>query len=151
MKIRVFQTCVESVLLYTAETWTLTKSLEMQLDGTYTHLLRYALNISWKDKITNFVVYKGVVPVSLRLRERRLTFAGHCFRAGQSAPQPVMDFILWRYKGKVSRGAANKRTHIKMLCADRGLSFNSKDIDESICSLKIEMGNRQLWRSISYQ
>ena len=62
-----------------------------------------------------------------------------------------MNFILWRYKGKVTRGAANKRTHIKMLCADRGLSYNSKDIDESICSLKIEMGNRQLCRSISYQ
>ncbi len=27
-----------------------------------------------------------------------------------------------------------------MLCADRGLSYNLKDIDTSICSLKIEWG-----------
>jgi sorting nexin-29 len=151
MKIRVFISCVESVLLYAAETWTLTKTLEKRLDGAYTRLLRYALNISWKDKITNTVVYKGVSPVSTRLRERRLTFAGHCFRAGQSAPQPIMDLILWRYKGNLSRGAANKRTYVKMLCNDRGLSFKVKDIDESIVSLKREMRDRKMWRSVIYQ
>ena len=94
--------------------------------------------------MTNLIVYKDVVSVSSRPRERRLTFAGHCFRAGQSVPQPVMDFILWRYKGKSAHGAANKRTHIKMLCNDRGLSFRDKDIDESIVSLKKEMGNMSL-------
>jgi len=150
MKIRVFQTCVESVFLYAAETWSVSKTLASRIDGAYTRLLRYALNISWKDKVTNLIVYKDIVPVSLRLRERRLTFAGHCFRAGQSAPQPVMDLILWRYKGKLARGAANRRTHIKMLCDDRGLSFKVKDIDESIISLKKEMGNRNLWRSCVY-
>ena len=61
-----------------------------------------------------------------------------------------MNFILWRYKGKLARGAANKRTHIKMLCDDRGLSFKVKDIDESIISLKKEMGNRSLWHSCVY-
>ena len=40
-----------------------------------------------------FDACKGVVPVSIRLRERCLTFAGLCFRAGQSTPTPVMYFI----------------------------------------------------------
>ena len=40
IKIRVFCTFVESVLLYGLETWTLTKGLEKQLDGCYTCMLR---------------------------------------------------------------------------------------------------------------
>jgi hypothetical protein len=40
-----------------------------RIDGAYTRLLRYALKISWKDKVTNIVVYKDIVPVSSRLRE----------------------------------------------------------------------------------
>ena len=39
-KLRVFKTTVESILLYGCESWTLTKTLEKPLDGTYTWLLR---------------------------------------------------------------------------------------------------------------
>ena len=113
-------------------------------------LLCYALNISWKDKIPNIVLYEGISKISDRLRERRLKFAGHCFRCYQFTPQPIMDLILWRYKGKVARGASNRQTFIKLLCEDRGLSFKMSDIDTSITSLKIEMRNRATWRSIVY-
>ena len=150
MKIRVFQTCVESVLLYAAETWSLTKTLTKRLDGAYTKLLRYALNISWKDKISNSVVYQGVTPISQRLREHRLAFAGHCLRASESAPQPVADFILWRYKGKVAKGAANRKTFIKLLCEDSGLPYNLKEIDASLVSIRKFMSDRCVWRRIVY-
>ena len=33
-----------------------------------------------------------------------MTFVGHCFSSHVSAPQPAMNFIPLRYKGKVSRG-----------------------------------------------
>ena len=39
MKLRLMHTTVESVLLYGCETWTLTKTLLKQLDGTYTRIL----------------------------------------------------------------------------------------------------------------
>ena len=42
-----------SVLLYSAECWTLTKTLQNRLSGTYMRLLRAALNISWKKHKTN--------------------------------------------------------------------------------------------------
>ena len=35
IKVRLFLATVESVLLYGSNTWTLTKKLEQQLDGTY--------------------------------------------------------------------------------------------------------------------
>ena len=43
-----FRATVESVLMYGATAWTLTKTLEARLDGTYTRMLRAVLNISWR-------------------------------------------------------------------------------------------------------
>ena len=53
MKLRLIHTTVESVLLYGCETWTLTKTLLKQLDGTYTRILRMILNVHWSQKVTN--------------------------------------------------------------------------------------------------
>ena len=52
LKRKFFRATVESVLLYGAVTWTLTKHLEQRLSGTYTRMLRAALNISWKEHPT---------------------------------------------------------------------------------------------------
>ena len=38
-KIKIFKAAIEPLLLYGSETWTLSKSLEKRLDGTYTRLL----------------------------------------------------------------------------------------------------------------
>ena len=44
VKIRFFQACVESILLYGSETWTVSAELKARIDGCYTRLLRRALN-----------------------------------------------------------------------------------------------------------
>ena len=49
LKRNFFRATVESVLVYGAITWTLTKSLEKSFDGNYTRMLRVALNKSWRD------------------------------------------------------------------------------------------------------
>ena len=41
IKIRLFVSTVESVLLYGSSTWTVTKKLEKQIDGVYTRMLRH--------------------------------------------------------------------------------------------------------------
>ena len=51
-KVGVLTAAVESVLMYGSESWTLTETLTKRLDGLYTRLLRFALNVSWKDKWT---------------------------------------------------------------------------------------------------
>jgi hypothetical protein len=48
IKIKLFRATIESILLYNATSWTMTSTLNKLLDGAYTKLLRYALNISWK-------------------------------------------------------------------------------------------------------
>ena len=57
VKVNVFQTLVELVRLHGSQTWTLTKWLERSLYGCYTRFLRAALNISWRDKVTNEDLY----------------------------------------------------------------------------------------------
>jgi len=53
LKIRLLTSTVEAVLLYGCETWSLSKKQERKLDGSYTRELRKALNISWREHVTN--------------------------------------------------------------------------------------------------
>ena len=59
---------VESVLLYGAETWTLTAQQEKALDGVYTRMLRIALNVSWNDYVRNVNLYGGLTRISAKVR-----------------------------------------------------------------------------------
>jgi hypothetical protein len=50
-KLAFFRACIESILLYGSETWTMKKDLQGRLDGTYTRLLMRVQNISWRVNI----------------------------------------------------------------------------------------------------
>ena len=55
----------ESVLLYGAETWTMTKALTREVDGSYTRMLRMALfNVLCKEHKTYQELYQNLPPVS---------------------------------------------------------------------------------------
>ena len=92
IKVTFYRTTIESVLMYGAETWTLTKTLEKRLDGAYTRLLRAALNISWREHKTNIELYGKLKPITSTLRERRLRFIGHSWR---SKDEVVHKLLLW--------------------------------------------------------
>ena len=47
LRVALFKATVETVLLYGAETCTLTQALSTKLDGTYTKLLRYIFQRHW--------------------------------------------------------------------------------------------------------
>ena len=57
LKIQFFRTTIESVLLYGAESWTLTNSMCRRLDGTCTIMLRAVVGFTWRDRKTNNEVY----------------------------------------------------------------------------------------------
>ena len=58
-KVGVLTAAVESVLLYGNESWTLAAALTKRLHALYTRLLRFALNITWRDKWTNEKLYRA--------------------------------------------------------------------------------------------
>ena len=134
IKVRLFLATVESVLLYGAETWTMTKALTREIDGSYTRMLRMALNVSWKEHRTNQELYQNLPPVSVKIRKRRLRLAGHCMRHEEEIAGKL---VLWNpTDGKRSRGRP-AITFIDNLLEDTGLH----DIRE----LRMVMMDRQRW------
>lgn len=134
IKINLFLATIEPILIYGAETWTLTKNLAVKLDGCYTRLLRAALNISWQSHTPNEVVYGDLPKVTEKVRQRRLRAAGHYHRHKEEIAEEV---LFWEPKhGKP--GARNK-TYVQQLREDTGLD-NNKEVQAA-------MEDRKLWRA----
>ena len=114
-KLELFQSLIEPILLYGAETWTLTARLHKRLDGTYTNLLRRAQNIHWKEHATLERIYGSLTPISQRLRQKRLQFAGHCRRAENEL---ISSLLLWRPMGTIR---SRKLTFPEVIAHDSGL------------------------------
>ena len=64
LKVRFFPATVESVIMYGAESWTLTITLEKRLDGAYTKMLRAALDILSTKHITNIELYGNLPKIT---------------------------------------------------------------------------------------
>ena len=112
-----FRATVESVMMYGATAWTLTKSLESKLDGTYTRMLRAILNISWRQHPTKSQLYGPMPDISTILCERRMHFAGHCWRAKQEL---ASDLLLWTPRHGKARAGRPAITYIDQLSRDTG-------------------------------
>ena len=138
LKRRLFIATVESVLLYGSETWTLDKRLEKGLDGCYTRMLRMAMNVNWRDHMTNKELYGKFPQVTAKIRQRRLKLAGHCQRHPELLAQKL---ILWEPTQGYSRKGRKKYSFIEGLRDDTGL----RDVKE----IRTMMENRELWRDLS--
>ena len=118
LKRKFFRATVESVLLYGAVTWTLTKHLEQRLSGTYTRMLRAALNISWKEHPTIKRLYGHLPNVITTIRERRMRFAGHCWRHKEEL---AADTMLWQPRHGTTSIGRPAKTYVDQLREDTGL------------------------------
>ena len=56
-------------------------------------MLRKALNVSWKQHMTNEELYKNLQNVSKKIAERRLRLAGHCLRHPEEIASHL---VLWQ-------------------------------------------------------
>ena len=81
-KLKVYQACVLSTLLYGAESWTTYASQENRLESFHLRNLRRILNIHWQDKITNTEVLERakILSIHMLLAQRRLRWLGHVHR-----------------------------------------------------------------------
>ena len=131
LKIKLFTAVIEPILLYGAETWTLTLKQQQRLDGTYTNLLRRVQNIHWPTNVT--MIYGQLSPVSVRLTQWRLIFSGHCSRA---RGEPKSRLLLW-----------SSRYH---LVKSRKLTFPemiSRDTEIATQDLHLAMQNKNVWHA----
>ena len=81
-KIKVYQACVISTLLYSSETWTTYTRQENRLESFHLRCLRRILRITWEGRITNTSVLEQTDSLSMHLLlcQRRLRWLGHVHR-----------------------------------------------------------------------
>lgn len=81
-KIRIYEACVLSTLLYSIETCSLYASQERRLNSFHLRCLRRIMSIKWEDRISNSDVLNRAKSSSIHgiLSQRRLRWLGHVYR-----------------------------------------------------------------------
>ena len=120
LRARLFRAVVETVLLYNAETWTLTETLVRQLDGAHSSLLRASFGVARLDRVSNRELYARLqmAPPSSTLRHRRLKLVGHLIRAEDYCPEPLHLALLLSLPGPRRRGQGRTRRFPDQLFSD---------------------------------
>ena len=82
MKLKVYQACVFSTLLYSAENWTTYVTQEARLESFHLRNLGRILDIQWQDKVTNTeILERSKFPSwHMFLCQRRLRWLCHVHR-----------------------------------------------------------------------
>jgi len=109
-KVRIYQTCVLSSLLYGSETWASHTHVERKLNSFHLRCLRKICGVSWMDKVSNLEILGRCGTTSLYpiIKQRRLRWLGHVSRMAHSRlPHQVLYGQL--ADGKRSRGRPKLR------------------------------------------
>jgi hypothetical protein len=103
----VFNTYVSSIFLYNSKLWTITSSLEKQIDSFYRRLIRtYIFRVKWPDIIKNEQLYKKTNETlwSEIIEKRKMKWLGHVLRLPQTTPaRMALTYALEHYDKSMSR------------------------------------------------
>ena len=133
-KLKIFDASIIWILLYSCESWSVNKSLERKIDGSYTRMLRRVKNIHPLSHTTNRVLYGGRPPISKVIQNRRLRLAGHVARGNE----PATKLLFWEPE-KPRRIGRPTKTICKLIKEDTGLE------EGELFQL---MQNRDRWREL---
>lgn len=86
LKIKVYEACILSILLYGSETWCTYHRHEHRLNTFHFRCLRSIIGITWKDHVPNSAILSTTKSTDLytMLRTRRLRWAGHTYRMDEN-------------------------------------------------------------------
>ena len=102
-------------------------------------MLRMALNVSWKQHLTNEQLYGELPPASIKVQQRRMRLAGHCVRHDEEIANKL---VLWQpTDGHANRGR-RRLTYIDNLLQDTGMHNASE--------LRTAMTDRECWKGRVY-
>jgi hypothetical protein len=110
---------IETVLLYNAESWTLTATLEQKLDSAHAGLLRATFRVDADASSHALYQRLRLERPSAVLRRRRVSMAGHVLRAeAYGCRMPVQETLLLTLQGPRRRGQARSRSYVDCLLDD---------------------------------
>jgi exonuclease III len=138
LKVKLFRSTVEQVLLYGCETITITASLGKTIDGAYRHLLRHAIGVIWPQKMPTAELKEitSCPDCTKIIRSRRLRLLGHILRAGNTQAANVI--LQAPMKEKFRVGGHRRFQYTKMIEGD--LTILNATFEDS--------QNKKTWREI---
>ena len=113
MKGKLYKSVVRPAMLYSAETWPITKAQERKMEVAEMRMLRWMSGVTRKDRIRNDYI-RGTVkvgPIGKKIQESRLRWFGHVQRRGE-------DYVGNRVKNMEIEGL-RKRGRPKMRWKDK--------------------------------
>ena len=138
-KIRIFNACVKSVLLYGCETWLVTKKKIQRKIQTFVNICpRYILRIWWPNIISNKDLWKvtGQEDINLEIRKRKFRWIGHTLRKEDG--EILKAALLWNLQGNRKRGRPRNSCR-RSVIKEMGRSWNE---------LRFLAADRQKWKGL---
>ena len=120
-----YHTCVLSILLYGAETWTTYHKQELKLNSFHLCCLRTILCVKWQDKITNLEILQrfNSTPLSSILKQRWLHWLGHIHHMPiDRLPKQIMTGELTGGKRPIGQPKLRCKNVIKRDLNDNGIN-----------------------------
>ena len=93
MKVRVYVSCVRSIMTYGSETRPLLIDVGLKFERAEMHMIRWMCGISLKDRGTNEELRRlvGVEPITTFMRSCRLRWYGHVLRTGKTCMEYIVE------------------------------------------------------------
>ena len=137
-RIRIFNACVKSVLLYGFETWLVTKEIQRKIQTFVNRFLRYILRIWWPNIISNEDLWKvtGQEDINAEIRKRKFGWIGHTLRKEDGEIPKAA--LLWNPQGNRKRGRP-RNSWIRSVIKEAGRSWNE---------LSFLAADRQKWEGL---
>jgi hypothetical protein len=124
-KIKIFNACVKSILLYGSDTWLVTNEIRCKIQTFVNRCLRYVLRIWWSNVISNKDVWKitDQEDINLEIRKRKFRWIDHTLRKDDGEIPKAA--LLWNPQGnrKEDLGIAGDRLSKKQ--AEAGMNYSS--------------------------
>ena len=146
-KMKFYNACVLSTLMYAAECWTLTERDEARLDAFDMRCQRKILRVVWSQHISNSSIRSRTKQPQLTavIRKRRLQWFGHLQRMDMSRiPKKLYNWKPVHGKRKRGRPKTSWREVIQR-------DINKMDIEWSVEDAEIAARERKIWRYRSGQ
>ena len=127
LKSKVYKTVVRPVALYGSECWPVLQKWEVAMQAMEMRMVRWCLGWTRRDRVANMDVrnWFGIAPTNLKIREKRLRWYGHVFRAEeQSIARTAMDIDV---PGRRPIGRPKKRWLEGIVMDMRKLNLTTSD------------------------
>ena len=113
-KVRIYEACVLSTLLYASEPWTTNTGQERKLNIFHLHKI---LNIKWQDRVSNYRILEmaGLTSITTILSRRRMKWLGYVYRMDNTC---IPKKCLFGELSSGKRSQVRPKLHYKGVCKD---------------------------------